>query len=86
MRKVQFLPNIQIFEQKNTKTVPDFASRYKSVVAKHFIQTAELNMFYNRQFSIFMLLNAKLSYKTMNKLTFRITTKSCNTMYTRSVM
>lgn len=60
--------------------VPEFTNRYKSKVAKYVNQTAELNNFAKRQFTLLLLRNTRLSSSTMNVVTFRMSTKSKSSM------
>lgn len=74
MREVDLLSAIQKCQRSNTESAPDYVSRFSGAVAEYVNQTNELNQFANRQFSILMLRNARLTPNTMNAVTFQLGT------------
>lgn len=62
--EVELLSAIQICQRSGVETVPVYVNRYNRTVARYVNQTAELSEFAERQFSIIMLRNARLSLNT----------------------
>lgn len=73
VREVELILDIQMCQRTDTETVPTFVNRYKGAVARYINQTAEFNVFADRQFAIIMMRNASLTSHTMNPIAFQLT-------------